>query len=71
MSMVDSFRDLRMRFEAPNEQNRWDYPLFKVAAIIDEGIVLEIFELHLSIALSLHVQCLFTLQTQLVINHAK
>lgn len=31
-----SFRDLRMRFEAPNEQNRWDYPLFKVAAI-DEG----------------------------------
>lgn len=31
-----SFRDLRMRFEAPNEQNRWDCPLFKVAAI-DEG----------------------------------
>jgi tRNA uridine 5-carbamoylmethylation protein Kti12 len=25
-----------MRFEAPNEQNRWDCPLFKVAAI-DEG----------------------------------
>ena len=35
--LVDySFRDLRMRFEAPNEQNRWDCPLFKVAAI-DEG----------------------------------
>jgi len=31
-----SFRDLRMRFEAPNEQNRWDSPLFRVAAI-DEG----------------------------------
>lgn len=32
-----SFHDLRMRFEAPNEQNRWDFPLFKVAAI-DEGV---------------------------------
>ena len=23
--------DLRLRYEAPNESNRWDFPLFKVS----------------------------------------
>jgi len=28
--------DLRLRFEAPNEANRWDFPLFKVTTCADQ-----------------------------------
>jgi tRNA uridine 5-carbamoylmethylation protein Kti12 len=28
--------DLRMRYEAPNESNRWDFPLFKVTTCADQ-----------------------------------
>lgn len=33
---VFSMEDLRLRYEAPNESNRWDFPLFKVTLCSDQ-----------------------------------
>lgn len=34
--VVFSINDLRLRFEAPNENNRWDFPLFKISLSEDD-----------------------------------
>jgi len=44
MIIINRIDDIRKRFEAPNESNRWDNPLFRVKIIKSEPIVNETTE---------------------------